>query len=204
MKNFGVTINELIKKQDKIKKEINLVRKYQKYSPVLETDCVMNNLCKSVENVDFDIKYNPNANSLLPTFCDYTSINDTFVDVLYLISKEYKSKKKFKGLSLLVDNEGIQDDDMNNILQNVLYASRDECRERLCDIFSSSKELFNHLIVMCERYNIGFDFVWDMLGDDIIDIIPQNNSLVAVDDGDGLEYLGRTYDIKEVVKVVGV
>ncbi len=204
MKNFGMKINDLIKKQNKINKEINLVRKYQKYSPILETDCVMNNLCKSIEDVDFDIKYNPNANSLLPTFCDRTSINNTFVDILYLISKEYKAKKKFKGLSLLVDNEGIQDDDINNIMQNVLYASRDECRERLYEVFSSSKELFNHLVAMCQKYNIGFDFVWDMLGDDIIDIIPQNNSLVAVEDGDGLEYLGRTYNIKEVVNVAGI
>lgn len=200
MKNFGVPIKVLVKKVEKTNNEMNLVRKYQKYSPILETDCVMNNLCKAIENVDFDIKYNPNASSLLPHFCDRSNINDTLVSALYLISKEYKAQKKFKGLALLVDNEGIQDDDINDILQNVLYASRDECKDRLYEICSSAKDLFNHLVVMCEKYNISFDFVWDMLGDDIIDIITQSDSLVAMEDEYGHEYLGKRYSIREVMK----
>lgn len=196
--HFGVPIKVLLRKKDHTEGEMNLLRKYRKYSPVLETDCVMNILCKEIENVEFDIKYKPNCTSLLPKFADRTEIDEDKIVKLIELYKGYKAQRKYKGIEALVDNEGIQDDDMNEILRGVLYANRDEYKNNMLDLFTSSKELFNHLVVMCERNNWSCDCIWDIVGDDIVDIIPYGNTQVVVEDADGFEYLGRNYKLEEV------
>ena len=196
--HFGVPIKVLLRKKDHTEGEMNLLRKYRKYSPVLETDCVMNILCKEIENVEFDIKYKPNCTSLLPKFADRTEIDEDKIVKLIELYKGYKAQRKYKGVEALVDNEGIQDDDMNEILREVLYANRDEYKNNMLDLFTSSKELFNHLVVMCERNNWSCDCIWDIVGDDIVDIIPYGNAQVVVEDADGFEYLGRNYKLEEV------
>lgn len=196
--HFGVPIKVLLRKKDHTEGEMNLLRKYRKYSPVLETDCVMNILCKEIENVEFDIKYKPNCTSLLPKFADRTEIDEDKIVKLIELYKGYKAQRKYKGVEALVDNEGIQDDDMNEILREVLYANRDEYKNNMLDLFTSSKELFNHLVVMCERNNWSCDCIWDIVGDDIVDIIPYGNTQVVVEDADGFEYLGRNYKLEEV------
>ena len=178
--HFGVPIKVLLRKKDHTEGEMNLLRKYRKYSPVLETDCVMNILCKEIENVEFDIKYKPNCTSLLPKFADRTEIDEDKIVKLIELYKGYKAQRKYKGIEALVDNEGIQDDDMNEILRGVLYANRDEYKNNMLDLFTSSKELFNHLVVMCERNNWSCDCIWDIVGDDIVDIIPYGNTQVVV------------------------
>lgn len=196
--HFGVPIKVLLRKKDHTEGEMNLLRKYRKYSPVLETDCVMNILCKEIENVELDIKYKPNCTSLLPEFADRTEIDEDKIVKLIELYKGYKAQRKYKGIEALVDNEGIQDDDMNEILRGVLYANRDEYKNNMLDLFTSSKELFNHLVVMCERNNWSCDCIWDIVGDDIVDIIPYGNTQVVVEDADGFEYLGRNYKLEEV------
>ncbi len=198
MKHFGVSIKDLLKKEDKNQGELSLIRKYRKYSPILETDCVMNNLCKTIESTDFDIKYNSNANSLLPQFYEDIKIDEVKLNDLFSLYKEYKSQKKFKGLFNTVENEGIQDSDINEILKNVLYSHRDYCKDKMYEIFSSSKELFNYLIIMCNRYGLSCDFVWDIIGEDIIDIIPQKNNFIVKESEEGEEYLGKKYILQEV------
>ena len=65
-------------------------------------------------------------------------------------------------------------------------------------IFSSSKELFEYLIEMCRRNNFDYEFIWDIIGEDIIDIIPSSKSLIVVDDECGKDYLGNKYSLKEI------
>ena len=69
------------------------------------------------------------------------------------------------------------------------------------NLFTSSKELFNHLVVMCERKKKSFDCIWDIIGDDIIDIIPKSKSYILRDSKEGFEYLGNYYVVEEVKDV---
>ena len=196
--HFGIPIKALLRKKEHTEGELNLIRKYRKYSPVLETDCIMNILCKEIENMEFDIKYKPNCVSLLPEFADEVDVDEEKMQSLTSIYKKYKAQKKYKGIEALVDNEGIQDDDMNEILRNVLYANRDEYKNEMVELFTSSKELFNYLIVMCDRNNWSYDCIWDIVGEDIIDIIPYGDTKVVVEKEDGFEYLGHFYGLEEV------
>ena len=196
--HFGMPIKALLKKKDHSEGEMGLIRKYRKYSPVLETDCIMNILCKEIENVEFDIKYKPNCVSLLPNFADNSNIDYDKLNILTDIFKEYRAQKKYKGVEAIVNNEGIQDDDMNEILKNILYAHKDEYRDKMVELFTSSQELFNHLVVMCDNNGWSYDCVWDIIGDDIVDIIPYGDTKVVVEDENGFEYLGHHYSLEEV------
>lgn len=199
MKHFGIPMKKLLIKENKTNGEMSLIRKYRKYSPVLETNCIMNILCKEIENVEFDIRYKKNGKSLLPQFCEDIECDETKILELVRIYKNYKSKKKYNGILTLIDNEGINDDDMGELVKNIMYSHRDECKKEMYELFSSSKELFEYLLKMCEVYNFDYEFIWDILEDDIIDIIPRGNNLIITDDDMGEDYLGKTYKLKEVV-----
>ena len=197
-KHFGVAIKDLLKKENKSEGESKLVRKYKKYSPVLETDCVMNNLCKDVESADSDIKFHPSKVSLLPLFANYDNIDNDKLNTLMGICKNYKSEKQYAGFAAMVENEGIADDDINEIMNKVLYGHKDRYREEIRNLFSNSNELFNHLMMMCKIKGMNNDIVWDIMGDDIVDIIPAVNPTVLEDNKNGIEYLGHKYVLKEV------
>lgn len=200
-KHFGMSIKDLLRKENRSKGENKLIRKYRKYSPVLETDCVMNNLCKEVESSDSDIKFHPSKISLLNEFADYSNIDEEKLVTLMDICKTYKSEKQFRGFSTMIENEGIADDDIAEIMNQVLYGHKDKYREKIKNLFSNTRELFNHLMMMCQRKNINHDIVWDIMGDDIIDIIPVCNPTVLIEDDYGVEYLGHKYQLQEVDNV---
>ncbi len=200
-KHFGMSIKDLLRKENRSEGENKLIRKYRKYSPVLETDCVMNNLCKEVESSDSDIKFHPSKISLLSEFADYSNIDEEKLATLMDICKTYKSEKQFRGFSTMIENEGIADDDIAEIMNQVLYGHKDKYREKIKNLFSNTRELFNHLMMMCQRKNINHDIVWDIMGDDIIDIIPVCNPTVLIEDDYGVEYLGHRYQLQEVDNV---
>ena len=200
-KHFGMSIKDLLRKENRSEGENKLIRKYRKYSPVLETDCVMNNLCKEVESSDSDIKFHPSKISLLSEFADYSNIDEEKLATLMDICKTYKSEKQFRGFSTMIENEGIADDDIAEIMNQVLYGHKDKYREKIKNLFSNTRELFNHLMMMCQRKNINHDIVWDIMGDDIIDIIPVCNPTVLIEDDYGVEYLGHKYQLQEVDNV---
>lgn len=200
-KHFGMSIKDLLRKENRSEGENKLIRKYRKYSPVLETDCVMNNLCKEVESSDSDIKFHPSKISLLNEFADYSNIDEEKLVTLMDICKTYKSEKQFRGFSTMIENEGIADDDIAEIMNQVLYGHKDKYREKIKNLFSNTRELFNHLMMMCQRKNINHDIVWDIMGDDIIDIIPVCNPTVLIEDDYGVEYLGHKYQLQEVDNV---
>lgn len=198
MKYFGLKMKELLRKENKNNEEFSLIRKYRKYSPVLETDCIMNILCKEVENTEFDIKYKKGAQSLLPEFSQGINIDEKKMGALLVLYREYKSQKKYKKILTMIENEGIKDDDINEIMRGIVYHHKDICRDKMYSIFSSSRELFEYLIEMCRRNNFDYAFIWDIIGEDIIDIIPSSKSLIVVDDECGKDYLGSKYSLKEI------
>lgn len=200
LKHYGMPIKDLILKESKTDSEADFLRKYKKYSPVIETDCLMNQLCKSIEDLEFEIAYNKNVPSLIQNFKDKDfKADDKILFKIYQLYKEYKSTKKYKGVEAMIENEGIKDEETVEIVKEIMYGLKDIIRERMNDLVSSSKDLFNYLIIMCEKYNIkDYEIVWDIMKEDIIDSIPYGNNFYVVEDTDGIEYLGKRYVIKEI------
>ena len=198
---FGCKIKDLIFKLDKTPEEMTLVRKYQKYSPVLETDCVMNNLCKQIEDTSFDISYKRTVgDSLLTSFAKGVEYDSFLISTIIESYKKYKNSRGIKGIQFLLDNEYEQTSNIINGLHNGVSYITEKIREELYGICNNTELLFEHMIHIANQGYISFDFIWDILGEDILDIIPQQNTLIPVLSEKGEEYLGSIYTLKEVIE----
>lgn len=178
--------------------ETNFIRRYRKYSPVLETNCVMNNVCKKIENVDNDIKWKKSSKNVLIDFVDFSNIDKKLVDKTYKLVKLYNSRKGVRGLEVLADYEGINNDDVYELFNNKTYAHKDSVRNNILELYDTTKDMFNHIMFMASAYNVKTETVWELMGDDIIDCIPWGSSYIVTRDESGCDYLGCKLSIKEV------
>jgi len=53
---FGIEIKELTNKQDKTEEEKKYLKYFYDFMPIIDSDSVMNNICKHIESVDFNIR----------------------------------------------------------------------------------------------------------------------------------------------------
>ena len=52
---------------------------------------------------------------------------------------------------------------------------------------------------MCQKKNMDYDIVWDIMGDDIVDVIPISCPTILIEDDNGIEYLGHRLGLREVL-----
>lgn len=207
---FGIKFKKLLKKQDKTPEEINLIRKYQKYSPLITSECTMNILCKIVEDVDFDIKFAKNADntkipkvSKLPTYeqkygSDFNQEKYNFVKKLY---QKYNSHKQIKQLISLVDNipNATSTEDFIEIRHNMYETFLESLRDELVTNQMDGSEFLFYCSRLAPTYvNFNWGFAWDILDEQIIDLIPQGRSYCPVRSEEGKEYLGNKYKLVEI------
>lgn len=212
---FGIKFKKLFKKEDKTEEERMLVRKYQKYCPLITSNCTMNTLCREFENTDFDIKFAKDDNdkkapivSMLPTFEDELS-NSFEASKLLIVKKmyqDYTTKKQIKHLNALLQTttSDISPDDYKEIRSTVYDALILELQDRLSSSSISGKEFLFYCNRLSKSYSsFNWGFAWDILADQILKYIPQGNSFCPVRDPLGqYEYLGSTYSLKDVTKLI--
>lgn len=198
-KNYGMSLRELILKENKTDSEASYLKSYKRYSPVLETKCLMNIMCKDFEDMEFDIVYRNKTDSLIQNYKDDNfAIDEDIYNKIFTLYKEFKSTKSFVGVKTLIEKEDISDEDTIEIINNLMYGAKDDVREKMYELVSSTKGLFNYLIVLCERQGYkDYDIVWQILKDDIIDIIPYGEKLFVEENQTGQEYLGRKYTLRK-------
>ena len=209
---FGIKFKKLLKKENKTDEEKALVRNYQKYSPLITSDCTMNFLCREFEGVDFDIKFNKDleskskkkAVSMLPTFEEkYAGVFDqnkySIVKDLY---KAYNARKQMKHLAALLDTtEGYVDvEDFSEIRSSVYMMIIQDLQNVLLENNISGEEVLFYLSRIAPAYsNFNWSFAWDLLEDQIIELIPQGKSYYPVrDEEHGRFYLGGYYSLREL------
>lgn len=196
-KRFGCSLSTLLTKE-RTDEETNFLRRYRKYSPVIETPCVMNQICKQVERIDNAIKWDKTQQNILIEFADFSKIDKKLIKKVYELVKIYNSRKNIRGLQLLVENDGLNDDDINDIFKDVLYAHKDNIRQKIRDLFLDEQSMFNHIVYMAISHNISFDNVWEIMGDYIINCIPWGDTYIVTRDENGKEYLGQNLILKGV------
>lgn len=202
---FGCKIKDLLFKQNKTEEEMTVVRKYQKYSPVLETNCVMNNLCKAIESVSFDIYYKKSPNdSLLPHFIETPesySYDDSLLHNITSVYRRYKYSRTIKGRQFLLSDDAEQSEDIAKGIHEGVTHITEECRNDLYGICNNSEQLLYHMMYLAGASVINYDFIWEIMGDDLLDFIPVKEPLVPIVARCGLEYLGTEYSLQEVEDV---
>lgn len=196
-KQFGCTLSTLLSKE-RTDDETNFLRRYRKYSPVLETPCVMNQICKCVERVDNSIKWDKSNQNILVEFADFKNIDKNIVTKIYNLVKKYNSRKSVRGLEILVENDGLNNEDIDELFKSKIYTHKDTVREEIRYMFTNDQEMFNHMVFMAISYNISFDIVWEIMGDYVINCIPWGDTYIVVRSENGVEYLGENLEIRKV------
>ena len=209
---FGMKFKKLLKKENKTDEEKTLIRNYQKYSPLITSDCTMNFLCREIESVDFDIKFNKDidskekkkAVSMLPSFEEKykDSFNSDKYSIVKNLYKAYNSRKQMKHLSAILDSsEGYIDvEDFSEIRSSVYMMIIQDLQNILLENNISGEEVLYYSSLIAPTYsNFNWSFVWDLLEDQIIELIPQGKSYYPVrDEVNGRFYLGGQYSLREL------
>lgn len=222
---FGMKFKKLMKKEEKTEEEKNLIRKYQKYCPLITSSCTMNNLCREFESIDFDIQFMKDSEtdkkistySALPTFEEkYKDIEEK--DKYLLVKKmyqQYNSKKQIVYLTSLftdvesfaIDNQGNSKGFMNDykeLRSNIYDSIVEDLQQQLISNNLSGEEFLYYSHKLSKTYSsFNWSFVWEVLSDQIIKFIPSSQVLYPVLDPEGeYEYLGRRYSLKDITKII--
>lgn len=205
---FGIKFKKLFKKEDKTEEEKMLIRKYQKYCPLITAPCTMNNLCREFENIDFDIKFDkggPSAPiSMLPTFEDElaASFSEEKQNAVRKMYQDYVAKKQIRHLNALLLSPSIDSspDDYKEIRSSVYDAMVADLQSRLSSSGISGREFLFYCGRLSKLYSsFNWGFAWDVLADQILRLIPQGESCCPVRDPSGpYECLGRRYSLKRL------
>lgn len=201
---FGIGLDELKAQKRKSKEQLEFLKNFAKYSPVIESDCVMNNLCKYIESVDFGIrnvmKNESDNTAYARLFSNSNFILDT--EVYEGIKKAYKEFKHNSKVLASIGNDTLrlgEDDSIRNDM-NLLYSNLSESLLTVC---SNESKLVDHLIYLfyVENADSNKDLLWNLHGDYIVNSLKAKVKKIKIpvptDNGEH-SYLNTNYTIREV------
>ena len=216
---FGIKFKKLLTLENKTPEQLNLVRKYQKYSPLITSDCTMNRLCREFENVDFDIQFAKDPStptnkkkvvSKLPTYASwYKDLpEDTYQQhhkIIKDLYKAYIARRQVKFITDIFSNSAsaafLDTEEYMERRTSLFDQLIDSLQTRLAESGISNEEFLYHCHKLSFEYaNFNWGFAWDILDEALLDLIPQGKSFTPVHDINGKEYLGETYSLKEITK----
>lgn len=194
-----------------------LVRRYRRDCPLIQSDCTMNRLCRAFESADLDIRYARNADgtrspdvSLLPTYEERFASNPPDPSRLATVRsmyRDYCSRRQVRYLEETLSSPSLSAHSPDPIQRRrarsaAISMLMDSLRDRLADSGIPAEEFLYHchcLSLSYARFNWGF--AWDVLGEQLLPLIPQGRSFVPVRDPSGtFEYLGDRYSLSEVTQ----
>lgn len=193
---YGITIDELSKKQDKTIEEIKIINDSKKYSSFIDNDSTMNLVSHHME--DFLKKVHKNKKTSKFDFKvllsnSQSKPNKTNLEKIKLLFKEYKSLKR--SLINRVEGSELDYNDYNEIKKYIN-------KKAYSAITSNSTELTDMLIYSCYKFmsKSSKRFLWDCFGLEIVEnILSKNkNKFVRIpmknDKGD-IEYMFSKYSM---------
>lgn len=201
---FGIKFKKLLVKKDKTEAEKNLIRRYQKYSPLIVSNCTMNLLCKEFENIDLDIKFKDDNVNLLPLYQNMGYKADEEILAQFRTAyRKYNNQKAVKLVSkIFIDAD---DEDAQELKFHITNAVKSEVQEDIFKLKLDTKEILFYIGQLSQEYKkFNWGFAWDLLEDFIVSCIPYGHSYAPVRNENGEEYLGQRYILKDVSKEVEV
>lgn len=191
---FGCEIDNVPRETFETQEFQEFYSKYAKYNKFLETDGVMNNVCKYMEtkckNIKLSVKEKYSEDYFKLYMDSDISIDN---DKLKLMIKEYEEYNRQKKNRKNMEEGNSFQKYCSDLKDNLLAISFDE------------NELANLAVYIC--YVIykskPKDFAWDICGDAIVRNIIRNQKertlkIPMYDTKGSIEYLGKKYSVKEV------
>lgn len=194
MIKFGKKIEEIKDSKEKTEEETALVEYYDKKNPLLQTNGVMNRVCRYMQSRLKDIgKKNRKASSeeiFAVLYRTDLCLNDSELELLKQKYQEYESFKKTKQL---------KSSEFSTYEQYYKYI-RNTCLET---ISNNIQELANMAVYICYKLfpNKPKDFCWDVFGGGIVENLKETHSyanIPVIDNSGHIEYLGQRYLLKQL------
>lgn len=188
---FGCNVNDL---DENVKDQKETLEYYERKNPLLETDSVMNKVCRYMEKSIKELKLNKvkpdNEKIFYKLYNSDIELNNGNLEKIKLIKKEYDDFKKSKQL---------QDSEFTTYEQYYKFL-RNKC---LQEISSNIQELANLAVYICYFLSPQKpkDFCWDVFGGGIVENLKLKNSKIHVpclDECGDIDYLGEKYSFVEL------
>ena len=196
----GVKLKKLFSKENKTEAEKTLIRRYHKFSPVINTNCTMNILCRDIEDIDFDIQWGKTNESKLPYYDLETFVFDPeILKVFRSMYQKWNNKKSLTYIDTVFNNE--DDVDYKECRFGILDAVRVELKSEYKSLNITPMEGLTYIKALSQSYaKFNWGFAWDLIDTDILECIEDNDALAPVQCEDGVEYLGKNYVLKHIPK----
>lgn len=198
--SHGIKLKKLLAKPDKTEAEKTLVRRYHKFSPVINTNCTMNILCRDIESIDFDIQWGKTEQSMLP----YYPIGEYEIDPVVLkefqtMYQKWNNKKSISYVDTIFNGE--DDGDFRECKFGILDAVRADLQKEFAEMHLTSLEGLTYIQRLSMNYaKFNWGFAWDLIEDGILSCLNDTDALIPVEDENGEEYFGHKYILKNVPK----
>ena len=174
LREFRITLDELLAKKNRSKKEDKFIHYYYMRMPVGINPCISNRICwilekefddyNGIKNDDSEFDYNILKSGVQYSKSDYDRIKQLYSEyILSLQVYHYRARK-----------ERLEKDEValnRELLKNNFKAN---C-EMIC---SNEKELCDIVLDICYTTNKSKQFAWDICGDVIIDNLLEKNNCV--------------------------
>ncbi|MEM5009263.1 hypothetical protein WKH57_00950 [Niallia taxi] len=202
MQRFGIELDDLINLKRKTPEQHEFIKQFYRYSPVIDSDCVMNNLCKYIESVDFGIRNilkmdeDEEVYKLLQTD-DSPFVEDTYKEVVKIHNEYKKTINQMSSLSMQTTRSKFDDN-----THNKRVGQYDLFKKKVLEICSNENEVLNYLIrlLYVDSPSGNKDLLWNAYGDQIVTNLKSktNHYTIPIKDTNGdFEYLNKKYTLKK-------
>ena len=186
--------------------EKEFLRLFRKYLPVIESDCVMNKICKYIENIDFHIKQRVKSSenfdyrilvtdNFSPNKALYAQICEEVFDTFSAWDRDRKAEKR------TVAKIGEDAEKKKGFDKEIQYSLLKQRLEQIC---SNEESLVNHLVYLfyVDKPSYNKAILWKIAGKQIYETMkaktksfyfPQKNP------NGTLEFLYEKYSIERVI-----
>lgn len=191
---YGKKIKDLTEKDKNEKGVMEMLKYYEYKNPLLETNGVMNRLCRYMQTQLKDINKIPKKSDTEKIFVKiYNEKIDLDNNKLEMIKLKYKNYLDFKKTKQLKTSE------FNNYEQYYKFL-RNQCLEQ---ISSDIKELANLSVYLCYKLypNKSKDFCWDVFGLGILENLKEKYNTVKIphiSEHGPIEYLGENFEMVDI------
>jgi len=181
------------------KQERDIIKKYRKYSPLLDSDCIVNRIChhmeKTVKIIKYDARKKIKQSNVLLLKTSTIEIDKSKLKKMCSLYKEFKVGKK--DFSKIRNDRGEKS-------YRTLEQYNSYIRNKAMKISSNIQELANLAVDIC--YDLhpsdSKSFVWSVFGEGLLLNILENkqdeNFIPLIDEHGSIEYLGKIYGLQKI------
>ncbi|CAI8775599.1 hypothetical protein CHCC14809_2219 [Bacillus licheniformis] len=202
---FGASLQELKKVKRKTKEQHEFLKLFERFNPVIESDCVMNRLCKYIESVDFGIRNIVNKDVDDEVYQFYMNDTVEFDESRYRnVAKVYQKHKKSinQSFSLGTNSSGdknLYDSDLCSNFSNSLELFK----QRINDICSNIYEAVNYLVRLfyVDEKSSNKEILWHLYGKYIFENVKAKRksfNIPVLDQEGDINYLNKHYSLRKV------